>query len=528
MIKSLTLIILDGWGINQSYNGNAITEAKTPNVDKLISKYPAMTLQASGPAVGLPWGKYGNSEVGHANIGLGRIIYQDLTYINKAINNQKFFKNKALLNTIEHTKKNKSCLHLIGLVSNGGVHSSFDHLLALINLIKRKRIKNAFLHVILDGRDSIKDQGIEFIKKIIKHNNIIKIATISGRFYAMDRNNNWDRTAKAYEVMVQGKGKKSINPLKALEKSYKNKIYDEEFIPTVIQEGGQPVGKITNDDGVIFFYFRPDRARQLTKAFVIKKFTGPDAISALTFKRAKLLKNLFFTTFTQYEKNLPVKVAFYEDSIKNSLGEILAKNGLKQFRIAETEKYAHVTYFFNGGKEKKFENEDNFLIPSPLIESYDLKPEMSAHEITKKTLEILNENIYNFILLNFANSDMVGHTGNIQSAIKATETVDYCVGKIIKKILKNKGIALITSDHGNADVMFDLQTGRINKEHTSNPVPFIIVSQDLEGKSFEWKNLAGNDLSMIQPQGVLSDIAPTILKLLNIEKPKEMTGTSLI
>ncbi len=521
--KPVILIILDGWGIDQPYSGNAIALANTPTTDELIMKYPSMTLRASGEAVGLPWGEAGNSEVGHLNLGLGRIVYQDLPRINKTISDNSFYKNEALLKAIEQVKKNNSKLHLLGLVSNGCVHASVDHLHALLVLARENSIKDVYIHAILDGRDTPYNSGINFIRGVersISEYGVGKIATISGRFYAMDRNNNWDRTAKAYLAMTDRIGNEANDSISAIEESYKKKIYDEEFIPTVIKNNGNPVAKIEERDAIIFYNFRPDRARQITKAFVLPDFDK--------FKRPKFLENLLFVAFTEYERGLPVEVAFPPEKINNTLGEVISMAGLKQLRIAETEKYAHVTYFFNGGREEKSPGEDHILVPSPALASYDMKPEMSAPEVTKKLLEAIEADKYDFILVNYANADMIGHTANIEAAIKAIEAVDNLVGKVVKEVLAKNGVVLITADHGNAENMFNMQTGTRDKEHTTNPVPFIVVGREYEGKSFGWQDAPSGDLSLAQPQGILSDVAPTVLKIMGLPKPPEMTGRSLI
>lgn len=521
--KPVVLIILDGWGINQDYPGNAITQAATPFYDSLISEYPATTLRASGEAVGLPWGESGNSEVGHLNLGLGRILYQDLSRINKDIGDGSFFNNEILLESIRHVKKNNSKLHLVGLVSNGAVHSSIDHLHALLELAKRNNVSEVCVHAILDGRDTPFNSGKNYIREIerkLKKNKFGKIVSVIGRFYTMDRNNNWDRTELAYLAMVEGKGNTSNSAFGAVTDSYSKKIFDEEFIPTVIIDNSKNFSVVNDNDAVIFFNYRPDRARQIAKAFVLPEFTG--------FKRSRLLKNLFFVSFTEYEKYLSTKVAFPPNIIGITLGDVISQNGLKQLRIAETEKYAHVTYFFNGGREEKNLGEDHVLVPSPNVSSYDQKPEMSAVEITKKLTQYINEDKYDFILVNYANCDMVGHTGNIKAAIKAIECIDECLKEVIGAILKQNGLAMIIADHGNADVMFDMQMGRMDKEHTTNPVPFILIGNDYVGRNFGWGDVPNNDLSLTRPHGILSDIAPTILKILNIEKPEEMTSKSLI
>ena len=521
--KPVILMILDGWGVNQPYPGNAITSANTPFIDSLIQEYPATTIRASGESVGLPWGEAGNSEVGHLNLGLGRVLYQDFPRINKSIANNSFFSKPALVETIQHVQKNNSQLHFLGLVSNGGVHSSVDHLHALLKLAKKNNIEKVFIHFILDGRDVPLDSGLNFVKNLersLKEYNIGKIATLTGRFYAMDRNNNWDRTEKAYSACVFAEGERVTSAETAINASYRKKIYDEEFLPTVIFEDGKAVGKVEDGDALVCFNFRPDRARQITKAFI----SDPDA----KLDRKINFNNLLVTTFTEYEKDLKVRVVFPSEEIKDILGDVLSKSGLRQLRIAETEKYAHVTYFFNGGREEVQKGEDHMLVPSPAVSRYDLKPEMSADSITKKVVEAVNKNIYDFILINYANTDMVGHTGNLEAAIKAAEFLDTCVKRVVESVLPIGGCVAITADHGNADVMFNMQTGQVDKEHTTNPVPFILVSKDYQGKNFGWQNFAGGDLSTINSQGILADVAPTILKLLDLEKPQAMTGESLI
>ncbi|KKS34753.1 MAG: 2,3-bisphosphoglycerate-independent phosphoglycerate mutase [Parcubacteria group bacterium GW2011_GWC2_42_12] len=519
--KPIVLIVLDGWGIATPYAGNAIGLADTPNIKSYLVKYPSTTLVASGEGVGLPWGESGNSEVGHLNLGLGRILYQSLPRINKAIADRSFYENKILLKAIEQVKNKKSKLHFISLVSNGCVHSSLEHLAALIDMARENEVNNFYVHAILDGRDTPFNSGSNFIKEVEKSlaGSNGKIASLHGRFYAMDRDNHWDRTAKSYDAMVLGLGETNRSAEKAIEESYKKKIYDEEFMPTVITEAGEPVAKISDNDAVIFLNYRPDRARQLTKAFVLPGFEK--------FKRDQYL-NIFFAGLVEYEASLPMAVVFPSEIIKNTLGEVLAQAGLKQLRIAETEKYAHVTYFFNGGQEKKSVGEDQVLIPSPSVSSYAEKPEMSALEITDKVIAAVEQESYDFILINFANADMVGHTGNLPATIKAVEAVDKCVGRIVKSVLSQAGLLFITADHGNAEGLFNMQTGMIDKEHSANPVPLLIISQDYEGKSLSLRDAPGGDLSLVKPQGMLADMAPTILKIMGVPKPPEMTGRSLI
>jgi len=522
--RPIILFVLDGWGILQPYSGNAISQANTANMEGFISRYPSTTLRASGEAVGLPWGESGNSEVGHLNLGLGRIVYQGLPRINKAISDNSFFKNEALLKAIAHVKKNKSQLHLLGLVSNGGVHSSIEHLEALLVLAKEHKIKKVFIHAILDGRDTPYNNGLNFIKDIerfFQEYGLGKIATICGRFYAMDRDNHWtDRVAKAFAAICYGEGKESQDAVSAVESSYNNKIYDEEFSPTVIKEEGKPVAIVEDKDAMVFFNFRADRARQLTKAFVIPSFNK--------FPRREYFSDLLFVSFTQYEKFLPVEVAFPPEAPKNGLGEVIASAKLKQLRIAETEKYAHVTYFFNGGRDVKFPGEDRLLVPSPRIASYDLKPEMSIAQVTDKLVKAINDETYDFIMVNFANPDMVGHTGNLKAAVKSVEAVDKALGRIVKRVLLKGGVAVITADHGNCEMMFNMQTGAIDKEHSSNPVPLVIVGKQFEGRNIKDQDAPGNDLSLVKPQGVLADVAPTILKIMQLKQPPEMTGRPLI
>lgn len=522
--KPVVLIILDGWGIAPPYSGNAISQANTPVINGLVSRYPSTALRASGEAVGLPWGEAGNSEVGHLNLGLGRIVYQDLPRINKAISDGSFYKNEVLLKAVSQVKKNKSKLHLLGLVSSGGVHSSIEHLKALLVLAKENKIKDVFIHAILDGRDTAYNSGLNFIKeteRAIAEYGVGKIATLSGRFYAMDRDNHWeDRIAKAFYAITEGKGNKSDDPVKALEESYEKKIYDEEFVPTVIYKDNKPVALAEDGDAVIFFNFRPDRARELTKAFVLPGFNK--------FPRERYFSRLFFVCLAEYEKQLPAEIAFGFDIPHFSLGEVISQASLKQLRIAETEKYAHVTYFFNGGQDIKFPGEDHVLIPSPRLASYDLKPEMSALVVMDRVIKIISEDKYDFILINLANPDMVGHTGNLAAGVKAVETVDKCLGKIVKFILSKNGAAIITADHGNCENMFNMQTGMIDKEHSANPVPLIIVGRQFEGRTIGGQDALGGDLNLIKPQGILADVAPTVLKIMNLDKPAQMTGRSVI
>ncbi len=522
--KPVVLIILDGWGIAPPSRSNAISLAKTPAIDNLIKTYPAMTLQASGEAVGLSWGEMGNSEVGHLNIGSGRLVYQNLPRINKAITDGDFFDNKKFLAAIEHVRKNSSNLHLVGLVSSGGVHSSIDHLYALFEFCRKEKLKDkVFLHAILDGRDMPYNSGADFIKEAAARLNDLKvgrIASVSGRFYAMDRDNHWERISLAYNAMVRGEAESRFaDPVEAVRTSYEKKIYDEEFVPAVITENGQPVGRIKSGDAVIFFNFRADRARELTKTFVLPGFSK--------FPR-EYLRNLYFVTMTEYEDDLPVEAAFPPETIDTPLAKVIADAGLTQLHIAETEKYTHVTFFLNGGTETAFAGEERILVPSPRIKSYAEKPEMAAREITQKVAKEIIDDKYDFIAINFANGDMVSHTGDLKATVKACEVVDDSVKKIVEAVLAHDGVAIITSDHGNAEELINMQSGNIDKEHSTYPVPFIVVGKQWEGRTAGSVDSPNSDLSLVKPSGLLSDIAPTILKVMNLPKPEEMTGKSLI
>ncbi len=521
--KPVILIILDGWGVAPPSRGNAIALAKTPFLNSLIKTYPAVTLQASGEAVGLSWGEIGNSEVGHMNLGSGKLIYQNLPRINKAIADGSFFQNEKFLGAINWAKQHKGSLHLLGLCSSGGVHSHIDHLYALLELCAKEKISSVYIHAILDGRDMPYNSGIDFIEKIqqkINEYKIGKIASISGRFYAMDRDNHWERTEEAYNCLVNCRARnRATDALAAVKASYDQKIYDEEFVPTVILENKKPVAGISPNDAVIFFNFRADRARQLTKAFVLPGMEK--------FPR-QYLTDLYFVSLTEYEKDLPLEVAFPPEIINEPLAEIIAAAGLSQLHIAETEKYAHVTFFFNGGKEDAFPQEDRILVPSPRVASYAQKPEMSSKEVTKKVIAEIMRDKYDFIVINFANADMVAHTGDLKATVKACETIDSCLKKIIEVVLGKGGAALITADHGNAEELVNLQSGEMDKEHSTYPVPLILVGQQWEGKNAGLAETPNADLSLVQPSGMLSDVAPTILKILQLEPAAEMTGRSII
>ena len=507
MSKKVTmLMILDGFGKNSNQEGNAIGNAAKPNIDKLMMTCPTAEVYASGEAVGLPDGQMGNSEVGHTNIGAGRIVYQELTRITKSIEDGDFFSIPEFVDAVENCKKNNTKLHIIGLVSDGGVHSHERHLYGLLELAKRRGLEDVFVHCFTDGRDTLPASGEGYIQKLeekMKEKGIGKIATIAGRFYAMDRDKRWEREQKAYDAMVLGKGEKATSAIQAIESSYQKEVFDEFVVPTVICNGDKPVATIDDGDSVIFFNFRPDRARQITRALVDPDFKE--------FETKKMKLN--FVTMTEYDATIPnVKVAFKPEKLNNTFGEYISNKGLRQLRIAETEKYAHVTFFFNGGREEPYKGEDRILVASPKVETYDLKPEMSAYEVTEKVVEAINNETYDSIILNFANSDMVGHTGNMEAAEKAIEAVDICIGKIIDALSKHNGTCLITADHGNAEQMIDYKTGEPFTSHTTNPVPLILYGME----NVSLKN------------GKLCDLAPTLLDIMNLEKPVEMTGESLL
>ena len=508
MKKPTVLLILDGYGERKEKDGNAIALANTPVMDKLKKEFPYVEGQASGLFVGLPDGQMGNSEVGHMNMGAGRIVYQELTRITKAIEDGDFFENKALKEAVEHCKKENSALHFMGLVSSGGVHSHIEHIYGLLELAKRAGLKKVYLHAFLDGRDTPPDSGKSFlmdVEKKMRELGVGEIATISGRYYAMDRDKNYDRVEKAYRAMVDGTGEKASSVEEAIDASYAKKVYDEFVLPTVIEKDGA-VHTVSDGDAMIFFNFRPDRAREICHAFCDDEFNF--------FNRGPR-KKVFFVCFTDYDPTIPNKrVAFEKEEIHNTLGEVVSNLGKNQLRIAETEKYAHVTFFFNGGKEEPYKNEDRILVPSPKeVPTYDLKPEMSCYTVTEKLTEAIRSGKYDLVVANFANPDMVGHTGVLPAAIKAIEVVDECMGKVVDAVESMHGNLFILADHGNADIMIDEKTGEPYTAHTTNPVPFILVSEEKH---------------KLREGGCLADVAPTLLELMGIPQPKEMTGKSLL
>ncbi len=507
MNKRLTmLMILDGFGENSNTKANAVAMANTPNIDKLMKTCPTTDIYTSGLNVGLPDGQMGNSEVGHTNIGAGRIVYQELTRITKSIEDGDFFSIPEFVAAIDNCKKNHSQLHILGLVSDGGVHSHIRHLFGLLELAKRKDFEDVYVHCFMDGRDTPPASGENYIAELeekMKEKGIGKIASISGRFYAMDRDKRWQRIEKAYNAIVNGEGEKATSAISAIESSYQKEVFDEFIEPTVIMNGEKPVATIQENDSVIFFNFRPDRAREITRTLVDKDFNE--------FPTKK--QNLYFVCMTSYDETMPnVHIAFKKAELKNTFGEYISKQGLTQLRIAETEKYAHVTFFFNGGEEKQYPGEDRILVPSPKVETYDQKPEMSAYEVTDKVVEAIQSGKYDCIILNYANPDMVGHTGNLEAAIQAIETIDKCVGRVVEAVNAQNGVLLITADHGNAEQMIDYQTGEPHTAHTTNPVPLILVG--MENAKLK--------------QGKLADLAPTMLQIMGLKKPEEMTGESII
>lgn len=508
--RPTVLMILDGYGLNDKVEGNAVKLANTPVMDKLMAEYPFVEGQASGMAVGLPDGQMGNSEVGHLNMGAGRIVYQELTRITKEIEEGTFFENEELVKAMENAKKNDSALHIFGLLSDGGVHSHITHIFGTIEMAKKFGLKKVYIHPFLDGRDTPPESAADFMQQLVDKMAEIgvgKVATISGRYWAMDRDNNWDREEKAYLAMTKGEGVKETDPVEAVKNSYANGKTDEFMLPTVIEKDGTPVATIKDGDSIIFCNFRPDRARQITRAFCADDFNG--------FDREKKL-DVVMVCFTEYDVTIPNKlVAFKKVEVKNTFGEYLAANHLKQARIAETEKYAHVTFFFNGGVEEPNEGEDRILVDSPkYVPTYDKKPRMSAYTVCDEVCKAITSRKYDVIITNFANPDMVGHTGVVDAAVKAIEVIDECVGEVVEFIKEVDGQLFICADHGNAEQLIDYETGEPYTAHTTNPVPFILVNADPKYG--------------LREGGVLADIVPTLIELMGMKQPEEMTGKSLL
>ena len=507
--KPTVLMILDGYGLNDKCEHNAVCEAKTPIMDQLMSQCPYVKGQASGLAVGLPDGQMGNSEVGHLNMGAGRVVYQELTRITKAIQDGDFFENEELVKAVENAKANNSALHLFGLLSDGGVHSHITHVFGLLELAKRKGLEKVYVHCFLDGRDTPPASGADYIKELyekMQELGVGQIASVMGRYYAMDRDNRWDRVEKAYRAIAFGEGIQAECPYDAVKASYEQEVYDEFVVPTVIMRDGKPTATVNDGDSIIFFNFRPDRAREITRAFCADEFDG--------FDRGER-KKVTYICFTEYDVTIPNKeVAFNKVEIKNTFGEFLASKGLKQARIAETEKYAHVTFFFNGGVEAPNPGEDRILVNSPKVATYDLKPEMSAYEVCDKLVEAIKSDKYDVIIINFANPDMVGHTGVESAAIKAVEAVDTCVGRAVEALKEVDGQMILCADHGNCEQLVDYTTGVPFTAHTTNPVPFILINYD--------------PAYTLKEGGCLADLAPTLIDMMGLEKPVEMTGHSLL
>ena len=540
----VVLIVLDGFGIASPSEGNAVTLAGTPFLKALYATYPHTQLLAAGESVGLPSGQAGNSEVGHINLGAGRIVYQDLLRINLAIENGMFFNNDAFHLALNHTKKNKSNLHLMGLIGQGEVHSSVNHLFALVYLAKQFGITpdKIKIHIFTDGRDSPQMGCLPVVQQMqikLRSENLGTIASVSGRYYAMDRDNRWERTEKAYNAIASGVGPKSINPVAVLESSYQNKITDEFIIPTVITDaGGTPIGQVKDGDAIISFNFRPDRVRQIAKSFVLTDLAKVPFVKQINdesldehkagtaevmektvsgFDRKYFAKNICFVTMTDYEKKLTVSgIAFEENNIKNPMARVISERELRQVHIAETEKYAHVTYFFNGGREQAFTGEDRVMVPSVKVPTYDMAPAMSAVTITKTFIRTLSQARYHFAVINFANPDMLGHTGNIEKTVESIMLVDECVKSIVQTVSSLNGAVIITSDHGNAEIMIDPQTKQVDTEHNTSPVPAVFVVPEFQGVVREL------------PSGKLADIAPTALQIMGIPVPSDMTGQSLL
>ncbi len=511
--RPVVLAILDGWGEREETEGNGIKLAKTPNIDHWRATRPWTLINAAEKSVGLPPGQMGNSEVGHLNLGAGFVVFQDITLIDNSIEDGSFFENEALVKAIEHVRERGSALHIIGLLGTGGVHSHMNHEKALLELAKRSGLDKVYVHAFTDGRDTMPQSGIGFLNDLESYMakvGVGKVASVIGRYYAMDRDKRWERTKMAYDLMVRGEGRPTNSASEAITSSYQEGVTDEFIKPAVVLENAAPVATIKEGDSIICFNFRADRVRQITRAFVLQDFDG--------FAR-EYLRDLFYVTMTEYEKGVPVNIAFENDDVQVPLAKVISDAGLKQLHVAETEKYAHVTFFFNGGREEPFPGEDRLLVPSPKdVATYDLKPEMSAYGIRDGILKVLDDETYDFIIVNFANADMVGHTGVIPAVVKAVETVDECLGAVVPKVLEKGGVVIITADHGNAEMMIDPATGGPHTAHTTNPVQCIFVAAD--GLGFE--------NATMREGGRLSDVAPTILELIGVAPNSDMTGKSLV
>src|SRR5581483_11701051 len=516
--RPFVLIIMDGWGINPHRQGNAIALARTPNLDRLAGQWPHTTVRTSGTAVGLPEGQMGNSEVGHQNIGAGKRVLQDYTRVSESIEDGSFYHNPALLSAIEHVKKHSSRLHICGLLGDGGVHAHSSHLEALLRLAQMHEIERVYIHAFTDGRDSSPTGGVEFMKHLqaraqeIGGTHAAQVATVSGRYYAMDRDNRWDRTGMTYFAMTRAEGQHANSAIAAIQQSYAKKVTDEFILPTVVMEDGHPVAVVKEGDALIHYNFRPDRARQLTKAFVLNELP-PQAEGK--FNRGPRIPDLQYVMMTEYEEGLDAEVAYRADEVEMPLARVVSDTGLRQFHTAETEKYAHVTYFINGRRETPFPGEDRVLVPSPKVPTYDLQPEMSAAGVTDTAVEHIRSGQYDFVVMNYANADMVGHTGVMEAAIKAVEAVDNGIGRVVEATLASGGGLLITADHGNAEQLIDYETGKPFTAHTTYPVPVYLVVPRLAQ-------------ARLRTDGILADIAPTILQIMGVPQPREMTGRTLI
>ncbi|HEU4328711.1 MAG TPA: 2,3-bisphosphoglycerate-independent phosphoglycerate mutase [Roseiflexaceae bacterium] len=535
MPRPVMLAIMDGWGLAEPSPGNGVALAQTPNVDRWIAERPFTRLAASGPDVGLPPGQIGNSEVGHLNIGAGLIVYQDFTRISKSIEDGDFFENEALLGAVAHARSTGGSLHLLGLFGPGGVHAHEDHLHALLELARRQGLERVYIHLFLDGRDVLPRSALGFLntlERVLGELQTGTIATVSGRYYAMDRDQRWERTGRAYDALVSGVGETAPSARAAIERAYAADVSDEFVLPTVIVRDGQPVATVRDGDALVFFNFRPDRGRQLTRAFMVpdqderirahyaKQAEQGQPLPATIWQRGPLLSDLRFVTLTQYESGLPVQIAFPKRDVTHPIGRVVSEAGRRQFHIAETEKYPHVTFFFNGGREQPFEGEDRALIPSPKVATYDLQPEMSAAGVTERLLEAIESDLYDLIIVNYANPDMVGHTGVIPAVVTACETVDAGLGQVIPALLAKGGVALIIADHGNAEQMIDPESGGPHTAHTTNLVPCILVAAP--GLGLDKGQIA------MRAGGRLADVSPTLLDLLGVPQPAEMTGHSLL
>ena len=520
--KPLVVSILDGWGFSFIEEGNAIVAAETPYMDMFVRHYPAASLLAAGIEVGLPWGEKGNSETGHSNIGAGRVQYQSLPRIDQAIIDRSFFQNSALVAAMDHARKHRSNLHLLGLLGPGGIHSHMNHLFALLEMAKQQGLgREVYIHIFTDGRDVAQKSAGHYLQQLeekMGQLGVGRIASVTGRFYAMDRNLNWERTEATYKLLTGIAHSASASTAEqAIEQSYQQGASDEWIPPTLITRGGKPVGTIQENDSVIFFNFRPDRARQLTRAFVMPDFDG--------FERT-YLPGLMFTTLEQYDPDLPANAAFIEEPVKNPLARVISQAGLRQLHIAETEKYAHVTYYLNGGHEQPFPGEEHILVQSSGVKDFSQEPHMAAQEITDRLIAELQKNIYDVVFVNFANADMVGHTGNYEAAVEACTFVDMCVGRVYEQVKSMDGAMLVTADHGNAEEMINSETGAVVTDHTSNPVPFFYINEQL--KRVSPRSLEAVAQISSTPIGMLADVAPTILEILHLEKPADWTGISLL